>query len=162
MNSIQYLKSFTYMEKQKNHEQSSIEGGEAIAKIIVEVGDNGRYQTSILILSIILILEIGIVLNGAFYTFAVAPYSQCPAPHTGISKCTKYVCSLPQSQRAQYENPQIASLKTLGNAFGNYHCSKSYQISFAIGLLWIGAVVGATVASLIADNFGRRITLITF
>ena len=111
-------------------------------------------------LSILLFLESGIVFNGIFYTFAVSPYSQCPAPFEGISKCTKYVCSLPLSQRPQYEDPQISALQTLGNAFGDYHCSKSYQISEAIGFLWIGSLLGAIVFSFIADAFGRKITIL--
>lgn len=59
---------------------------------------------------------------GTPYYFAVAPYTVCPEPHSGVAKCTEYVCSLPEEERSAYEQPQIKQLRTLGNEFGDYHC----------------------------------------
>lgn len=120
----------------------------------------GCYQVGIILMCCFLILQNGMLFLASAYTFALASYDQCHAPHQGISLCTKYVCALPLNQRAQYENPQIAQLKTLGNQFGNFHCQKEYQISFAMGLIWIGALIAACIVPFFADNYGRRLTII--
>ena len=74
--------------------------------------------------------------------------------------CTKYACSKPQSQRAQYENPQIAQLKTLGNSFGYYQCQKSSIVNWAKETSFLGAVCSYAIIGIIADNFGRRKPLV--
>jgi MFS family permease len=139
-----------------NEDQSPLQ----INDLLPAVGNWGRYQAVVIIISSFLALQNGMIYITSGYNYAVAPYSQCPAPHQGVSLCTQYVCSLPYSQRAQYENPQIAYLTTLGNQFGDYHCQREYQISVAMGLVWVGALVGAVIFTIIADNNGRRIAML--
>ena len=79
------------------------------------VGDNGLYQKITIIITIITALICSVIVQGGPYFFAVAPFTNCPPPNKGITLCTKYACSLPFSQRAEFENKQIAQLKTLGN-----------------------------------------------
>jgi len=105
-------------------------------------------------------MQNGMIFLTSGYNYAVAPYSQCSAPHQGVALCSQYACSLPFNQRAQFQNPQIAQLKTLGNQFGNYQCGKEYQISLGISLLWVGAIIGSAVSSILADDWGRRKALL--
>lgn len=97
-----------------------------IDDLLSAVGTEGKYQNVIIGISCFLILQNAMILLSSNYNFAISPYTQCPSPHQGISLCTQYVCSLPPNQRAQYMNPQIAQIKTLGNQFGNYHCQQQY------------------------------------
>jgi hypothetical protein len=91
-------------------------------KLVRAVGTEGKYQTFLVIFAILVCIQNGIISLGTSYYFAVPSYTECPSPHQGISKCTKYACSLPLSQRAQYEHKQIKLLTTMGTEFGNYQC----------------------------------------
>ena len=124
------------------------------------MGDSGTYQNIISVVILIIAMEASVIAEGNPYLFAVAPYTNCPEPHKGITLCTQYACSLPFSQRAQFENKQIAQLKTLGNSFGVFQCQKSSIVNFAKGASFLGAVIGFSVTGIIADNYGRRKILI--
>jgi MFS family permease len=112
-------------------------------------------------MSCLIFFTLGMFFLGSSYAFAVAPYTQCPSPHAG-ALCPQYACTLPLSQRNQYRDPQIAQLKTLGNAFGDYSCGSLNVILFLKGVPWVGAIFGTIIASTLADNFGRRPTLLLF
>lgn len=67
---------------------------------------------------------------------------------------------MPADQRKQYEQPQIQELSTLGNEFGDYHCSASDTLEAAKGIYYLGGIVGMLISSSVADNLGRRPTLL--
>jgi hypothetical protein len=92
------------------------------SKLLEEVGIDGRYQTLIIVIFCITTFQMGMMVLGGSYYFAVAPYNNCPHQHPGTLQCTQHVCTLPYSERKQYENRQMANLKTLGNEYGDYHC----------------------------------------
>ena len=71
-------------------------------QILEVVGDSGAYQNIIIAILMIVSVQNSVILAGNPYIFAVAPYTNCPEPYVGVTLCTKYPCSLPFSQRAQY------------------------------------------------------------
>lgn len=91
-------------------------------QLIEAVGTNGKYQFLIILLAYVVSFQNGVLSLGTPYYFAVAPYTNCPPPNEGITKCTEYACSLPPEQRTQFLQPQINELETLGTEFGDYHC----------------------------------------
>jgi hypothetical protein len=105
-------------------------------------------------------LQNGIISLGTSYYFAIPPYTNCPPPHQGIVACTKYACSLPIEKRSQYEQPQIKALRTLGTQFGDHHCEKRDAVETAKGMYFLGAVAGFIIVGILADNIGRRLSLI--
>ena len=129
-------------------------------KLIDAVGSTGKYQTIISILACILCGLNGFMALGTPYNFAVAPYTSCPKQYEGITKCTEYVCSLPPNQRPQYQQPQIRQLSTLGTQFGDYHCEASDTLDEAIGVYVFGGIIGVLITCSLADNIGRRSTLL--
>ena len=66
-------------------------------KLIEAVGVSGNYQNLIIVFSFIICFLNGIISLGTPYYFAVAPYTNCPPPNTGITQCTTYACSLPEN-----------------------------------------------------------------
>lgn len=56
--------------------------------LIRAVGAKGKYQSIIIILAYVLSFQNGFISLGNPYYFAVAPYSNCPQPHAGITQCT--------------------------------------------------------------------------
>jgi MFS family permease len=120
-----------------------------------EVGRSGTYQKAIVLMSCIICFIYGMFFLGSSYSFAVAPYTQCLTPHQG-TLCPEYACTLPLSLRNKFRDPQIAQLKTLGNAFGDYSCGSIDVVLYLTGVEWIGALIGAIVVSSLADNLGRR------
>jgi MFS family permease len=128
-------------------------------KLVEVVGTRGRYQTLLTILACLLCFQNGFLSLGTPYYFAVAPYTNCPG-HAGITECTRYACSRPLEERPSYEQPQIRGLSTLGNQFGDYHCDGRDAVEAATGVYYFGGIVGVVVSSPMADNFGRRPTLL--
>lgn len=52
----------------------------------------------------------------------------------------------------------MGQLHTLGNEFGDYHCDQSDIIATAMGMFFMGSIVGYACTGLLVDNFGRRLT----
>jgi hypothetical protein len=69
------------MEEPTNHGNSD----SVYYKLMEEVGVHGKYQTGIIVLCCVLLFQIGAIQLGIPYYFAVAPYSNCPEPYTGIT-----------------------------------------------------------------------------
>lgn len=133
---------------------------ESYFRLIEAVGSRGKYQTLVIALAYLVSFQNGLISLGTPYYFAVAPYSNCPEPYAGVTKCTEYACSLPPEQRAQYLQPQVSELSTLGNEFGDYHCEKSDEIEAAKGVYFLGGIAGFLIGSALADNKGRRLSLL--
>lgn len=106
-------------ERQENNEDDTV-----YFKLLEAVGVRGCYQVLLILLTIVLALPNGVVSLGSSTSFAVPSYTECPPPHSGIALCTKYACSLPPSQRKQYEQKEIQHLQSIGTQFGDYHCDK--------------------------------------
>jgi MFS family permease len=113
-----------------------------------------------IIFSCFVFLAMGILFLSMPYAFAIPTFSNCPAAHNTTQKCNQYVCSLPPSQRTPYLSPSLAHQRTLANQFGNYECHYSYIISAAMGVVWLGAIVGNNLFTTLADNIGRKKALI--
>lgn len=126
-------------------------------QLIHKVGSRGRYQHIVIAIFCVITLLTGAMSLGSPYYFAVAPYVNCPPQH---KDCNAYVCSLPPIQREPYLEPQINRLKTLGNRFGDYHCGEADKLSAAEGIFFVGSLCGFVVLGMMADNLGRRTTLI--
>lgn len=125
-----------------------------------EVGNKGPYQILIMIISLTLAFQAGIVIVGVPYYLAVPAYVGCPSSYASPGRCTQYVCSLPSSMRSKYENSQLIHLKTFANQFGNYQCHNSNIIQLVKGSSFFGAFVGYIILGLIADNWGRKLPLL--
>lgn len=52
----------------------------------------------------------------------------------------------------------MRQLRTLGNEFGDYHCDTTDIIATAMGMFFLGSIVGYFCTGQLVDNFGRRIT----
>ena len=126
------------------------------------VGNRGVYQNILIFITLVICLETSALMQSIPYIFAIAPYTNCPPPHAGITLCTQYACSLPFSQRGQFQNQQIAQLTTLGNSFGDYQCQKSSVLQWAKGSSFWGVILGCIVAGNLITKFGRRKMLIIF
>lgn len=66
------------------------------------MGNKGPYQVIVIIISIILSFQSGIIVYGVPYEFTVPQYINCPAIYATPARCNQYVCSLPPSFRPKY------------------------------------------------------------
>jgi hypothetical protein len=123
--------------------------------LIGEVGTDGCYQKAVIVMCCLICFIYGMFFLGTSYSFAVAPYTQCPSPHAG-TLCPHYACTLSLADRAKYKDPQVSRLRTLGNTYGDYTCDSLDVVLYLKGVPWLGAMLGAMVITPMADNFGRR------
>jgi len=124
--------------------------------IYQKIGDSGKYQFIIGFITLLLCFEVGILMLGPPYFFAIANYTGCPKKYKTMAECTQYVCSLPATHRKKYEGPQMSSLTTFGNLYGNFQCHNSNLLQSVKGVGFLGAITGYLFIGIIADNFGRR------
>jgi hypothetical protein len=81
-----------YMQEQKQLTQNNHNQFYALME---QVGLEGKYQTLLIIFCSLLCFQGGMLSLGTPYYFAIAPYTNCPAPYQAASDCNSYVCSLP-------------------------------------------------------------------
>ena len=48
----------------------------------------------------------------------------------------------------------------MGNEFGDYHCDRQDQVESAKGMYFFGAITGFVIISTLADNLGRKLSLV--
>ena len=123
--------------------------------LLTRVGNNGKYQIKAMMIFFM------IALLGAS-TFFVSTYLFYQQPYlcNGVQStaCSKHVCSLPPSQRTQYQSPHIIS--TLGNQNTNFNCQSINSVTTMIEAILLGGSIGLFLGVVVADYLGRKNTVL--
>lgn len=134
-------------------DQSQDTSSRVFFMMLERAGTFGNYQK----LTTLVYCIIGYLCGGLMliipFLFYQDPY-ECKETVIG-STCFDYVCNLDPSERAAYIPPK--TMYTLANEFGDYRCSnEKLALDSIITLMYVGAVVGYVLMTLVGDLVGRK------
>lgn len=88
------------------------------------------------------------------------PDFDCKASGLLTDNCYNAVCSLPSDQWSKFITPEAAKFRSLANEFGTYYCSDEVYLNLYSSAPYLGTMIGCFFMAILADNSGRRITLV--
>ena len=128
--------------------------------LIQKVGTEGKYQKQMVIVFSLNWFITGVILLSNIFLFRNRLYD-CQQKGLLLSEqhCLDYICSLPEEEWSQYFAPGHNDFKNIAT-LNNYECEDSLPSIIASACTYIGAALGFLVVTFLADNYGRKLSLL--
>lgn len=123
------------------------------------MGGKGKYQYILALISAFSYYVTGIVLMSTSFSWN-NPEFDCEAFGLLVDNCYNYVCSLPSTEWHSFVTPEANNFKSLANQFGHYYCDDEVVLNIYSSAPYLGTMIGCFFMAILADNYGRRLTLV--